>query len=376
MSDHIPFEIQQKIMKKLPVKSLLQFRTVSKEWKSLIDSADFILGYNNEQQQQHHHILVRYDDSQIPGEEQFVSIIDDHTFPQCKSSPTVPIPLKLLKCTIIVGCSRGLFCLYNFYSDYAKKMAVIWNPAIRKSVAIAVPNILDPPNVTVIGFGVCPNTSDLKLVKFAYVFDSLDLNFENPSWQADVFTLSSGEWRRLVLNLPSNSIMAVTQNQVDVNGFIYWRYIGKISEDEVDMIMSVDMAGEEVTQVCLPATLALKTDINLSISKLRECLVVLECNTKAEKRVYGVWMMMEHGVPESFTKLYTINIPDASIRNVLGFRKSGEALIELVNLDDTDQDPIVVYDPSSGHISNIGISGVGYSCFASSYMESLLLLDQ
>nr|XP_043634487.1 uncharacterized protein LOC122605591 isoform X2 [Erigeron canadensis] len=267
MSDHIPFEIQQKIMKKLPVKSLLQFRTVSKEWKSLIDSADFILGYNNEQQQQHHHILVRYDDSQIPGEEQFVSIIDDHTFPQ---------------------------------------------------------------------------------------------------W----------EWRRLVLNLPSNSIMAVTQNQVDVNGFIYWRYIGKISEDEVDMIMSVDMAGEEVTQVCLPATLALKTDINLSISKLRECLVVLECNTKAEKRVYGVWMMMEHGVPESFTKLYTINIPDASIRNVLGFRKSGEALIELVNLDDTDQDPIVVYDPSSGHISNIGISGVGYSCFASSYMESLLLLDQ
>nr|XP_043634654.1 F-box protein CPR1-like [Erigeron canadensis] len=174
--------------------------------------------------------------------------------------------------------------------------------------------------------------------------------------------------------------MALTQNQVDVNGIMYWLYIGKIFVNDkflsCDMVMAFDMTSEEFSQVCLPESLALKTDINLSISKLRECLVVLEYNKEAKKRVYGVWMMMERGVSESFTKLYTINRPDGSIRNVLGFRMSREAMIELVNEDDFNQNPIVVYEPSSGNISNIGISGVGFSCFASSYVETLLLLDQ
>ncbi|MFS8020210.1 putative F-box domain-containing protein [Helianthus anomalus] len=48
MSDNIPFEIQVEIIKKLRVKSLIQFRSVSKAWKSLIDSSDFITHYNTQ----------------------------------------------------------------------------------------------------------------------------------------------------------------------------------------------------------------------------------------------------------------------------------------------------------------------------------------
>lgn len=45
MSDNIPFDIQLNIMNKLPVKSLLQFRSVSKLWKYAIDFYDFIREY-------------------------------------------------------------------------------------------------------------------------------------------------------------------------------------------------------------------------------------------------------------------------------------------------------------------------------------------
>ncbi|GJX39682.1 F-box domain containing protein [Tanacetum coccineum] len=45
VEDYIPFEIQIEIMKRLPVKSLLQFRTVSNSWKSCIDSATFFFNY-------------------------------------------------------------------------------------------------------------------------------------------------------------------------------------------------------------------------------------------------------------------------------------------------------------------------------------------
>ncbi|GJY02804.1 phospholipase-like protein [Tanacetum coccineum] len=43
--DYIPFEMQIEIMNRLPVKSLLQFRTVSKSWKSCIDSSTFFFNY-------------------------------------------------------------------------------------------------------------------------------------------------------------------------------------------------------------------------------------------------------------------------------------------------------------------------------------------
>ncbi|KAJ0818201.1 putative F-box domain-containing protein [Helianthus annuus] len=45
MSDNVPFEIQEEIIKRLPVKSLIRFRSVSKSWKSLIDSSNFITHY-------------------------------------------------------------------------------------------------------------------------------------------------------------------------------------------------------------------------------------------------------------------------------------------------------------------------------------------
>ncbi|GKD28272.1 zinc finger, CCHC-type containing protein [Tanacetum coccineum] len=46
MSDVVPFEVQMEIVKRVDdVSSLIRFRSVSKEWKSFIDSREFIVGY-------------------------------------------------------------------------------------------------------------------------------------------------------------------------------------------------------------------------------------------------------------------------------------------------------------------------------------------
>ncbi|GJW64581.1 integrase, catalytic region, zinc finger, CCHC-type containing protein [Tanacetum coccineum] len=46
MSDVVPFEVQMEIVKRVDdVSSLIRFRSISKEWKSFIDSRDFIAGY-------------------------------------------------------------------------------------------------------------------------------------------------------------------------------------------------------------------------------------------------------------------------------------------------------------------------------------------
>jgi hypothetical protein len=96
---------------------------------------------------------------------------------------------------------------------------------------------------------------------------------------------------------------------------------------------------------------------------------VLETIEEAEKQVFGVWMM-ERGVPNSFTKVFTINAQDASIQILHGFRKNNEP--KFGARTDSDAHDVFVRELNSEHISYIGLSGITFS----SYMEALILLDQ
>ncbi|MFS7928303.1 hypothetical protein Hanom_Chr04g00319181 [Helianthus anomalus] len=103
MSDHIPFDIQVEIIKRLPIRSLIRVFLV------------------------------------------------------------VPLSVDLLWNSFVVGASCGLVCLFGFYrceddAEYYPRdaTAVLWNPSIRKSVAIPVPNVGGYDEVT-FGFGVCGN---------------------------------------------------------------------------------------------------------------------------------------------------------------------------------------------------------------------------
>lgn len=167
MANYIPFEIQEYIIKRLPVKSLIKFISVSKQWKSFITSSKFIADYHMDQQ----HKLVTYFDLE-DFKKKYVSVVDDDTFPQKEVPAIVPASVKQFKQSTIVGSSRGLFCIYNFYerpSNSGTNMAVIWNPAIRKSIVFDVPNVLEFPYANFMGFGVCPSTGDVKVVKITYV---------------------------------------------------------------------------------------------------------------------------------------------------------------------------------------------------------------
>ncbi|GKF90758.1 putative F-box domain-containing protein, partial [Tanacetum coccineum] len=94
-------------MQRLPAKSFIRFKSVSKPWNSLIHNSKFIGDYHIIQRTQAHNpLLIRYGDTEDDGKDKCVSIIDDDTFPKHK--------------------------LYN-------SQFVLWNPAIKKSVAIDLP---------------------------------------------------------------------------------------------------------------------------------------------------------------------------------------------------------------------------------------------
>ncbi|GJT15863.1 zinc finger, CCHC-type containing protein [Tanacetum coccineum] len=183
MSDFVPFDIQSEIMKRLPVKSLLQFRSVSKQWKSFIDSPKFIKSYHVNHTNPQHHLLVVY---------------------------------KVQKLRWL------LF-------------------GILLSVDIDIP-IPKAGCIVAVGFGVCRDTSDPKLVK-------ISVDKISSMWVVKVF----------------------------VNGVFYVRAYDDASLDDgvrSNFVISFDLKSEKFGEVCLPEKLV--RNPYLDVAKVNESLGLLE----------------------------------------------------------------------------------------------------
>ncbi|MFS7986654.1 putative F-box domain-containing protein [Helianthus anomalus] len=353
MAHNVPLDMQTEIMKRLPVKSLIRFQSVSKTWKSVIHSSDFIACYSRHQQQQQH-LLLRYHDD---FKEKYVSVVDDDSFPEQRVSLTAPLLVNTLKYSTIIGSSHGLLCSYSLSHCldaliHGRCMAVISNPSVGKAVGVVVPNFKTGRIYnTSLGFGVCRETSDPIIVKVTHIINSPDIeSITSIPRQIEVFTLSERAWM-----------------VVDVDGVLYWLASDRTTQ-WYNLIVSFDMTSEEFREVNLPGSLA---DDNmfiwgLSIYKIRESIAVLECDINV------VWVT-ENGVSKSFTKLCTIdvNMPYASL---IGFRKSGELIIQIYEAGPRTN-KYVVYEPYSKHIDDVEFGGMSFSLCVP-YMETLLLLDQ
>ncbi|KAJ0568702.1 putative F-box associated interaction domain-containing protein [Helianthus annuus] len=197
-------------------------------------------------------------------------------------------------------------------------------------------------------------------------------------WQVEVFTLRTGVWRSpYTSNLPRNSIEFDYDNTVAIDGMLYWLATNRITADggfqSYNLLISFDMTSEVFREVNLPDSLAHRSISGLTIYKLRESLVVLERDVEANDLVFPVWTMEDD--LKSFTKLFTINIPDnVSEVCVRGFRKTGEPIIDSLPRYPEWTGSLAVYEPYSNSINSLGIDGRDFSHYVYSYIESLLLL--
>ncbi|MFS8015814.1 putative F-box domain-containing protein [Helianthus anomalus] len=222
MSDHLPSELQSEIMKMLPLQSLFRFRSVCKSWKSVMDSSDFITGYSG----QHQHLFVGYTDDKDMYNNKQISV----TLPEFQ---------------YIIGSSRGLLCVYS------PNRVLIFNPCFRrKAVAVDVPRVEYRWNIhiTVLGFGVCRETNDPKIVKITPT---------TSLWQVEVFTLSTGAWRIPYSDDFSCKSVKFSCDQVVIDGCLYWLARDRLVDDEYyNLIVLFDLTSEEFREVNLPDCLA------------------------------------------------------------------------------------------------------------------------
>ncbi|XP_074355006.1 F-box/kelch-repeat protein At3g23880-like [Apium graveolens] len=113
--------IESEILPRLPVKSVLRFKSVCKSWNFLISSnPDFI--------KSHLHLNPNNDSLVLKTG-------DKKKYFHCNDS--------LLQCyTDIIGSVNGLVCFYNWHFEYEGFEIAIWNPATKQCLT-NIPNLPD-----------------------------------------------------------------------------------------------------------------------------------------------------------------------------------------------------------------------------------------
>ncbi|KAI9081466.1 hypothetical protein K1719_036612 [Acacia pycnantha] len=220
-ASYLPQEIVTNILKRLPVKSLIRFQCVCKDWKNLFKIPSFIAEHVRHSTQQ---------DSILPfkcRDRDYLCLINRDM--QVLKYETPPQPSLVDRCDII-GSSNGLLCL-----DY-KSSFILWNPATRE--VLREPKV---PGICQVGFGFSPIVNDYKIVTLSVSrLDGVQV------YSVQVFSVSTGSWKEVE---KLKGIKAFVAPGFSVDGAIFW--FGFCNPTERRLI-SFDIAAESFALIPIP----------------------------------------------------------------------------------------------------------------------------
>ncbi|XAR68182.1 hypothetical protein NMG60_11003223 [Bertholletia excelsa] len=369
MSDYLPGDVLIEILSRLPVKSLLRFTCVCRQWYSLITNPNFISTHlnqslSNAKNDSNQLLLVRHY-NMFQETERFVLHLDDDSFDEYEE----------LQCSFrivneyfrIVGTCNGLICLSDDYDTHTDTI-ILWNPSVRKHVILPKPQFhCVSGGVCLLGFGFDAINNDYKVVRIVYQHNIPDdHNYKVPPL-VEIYTQNSGNWRNICDIAPNTVLYNFFPLPGFLNGSVHWIGSGQHCKDSSrNLIAAFDMVDEVFRDIMMPDILA-KTDVlKLSISVLGTSLTIIQYEKIWQSDYCWVWTMKEYGKVESWAKLLTIDMREG-IRKVVGFRKKNKVMLS------ARVRGLICYDPNVQETEYLGIHGTNRSFYVSNYVESLAL---
>ncbi|XP_059645932.1 F-box protein CPR1-like [Cornus florida] len=348
----LPADVVAGVLSALPVKLLMRFRCVSKQWCGLIDSQFFIKSHLNrsiETNTNRSLILKRYI---YLGACHLFSVNLDWASPiGFKGCPVVfnglgysidrmdPVDDQP-PCEEVLGCCNGLLCLFDHY-----EYVVLWNPSTRKRHKLPFSSIEMPHRSTpqhccnlipitqfcgcryiLYGFGYDGVNDDYKVVRIVKCLNGSDS-------EVKVYSLKSNSWRRVEDFPYDHHHHPYEESGVDgvlVNGALHWTLTStphaqaQVGVANLTLIAAFDLGVEEFQLVPQPEYL--DTNIWINVGSLGGCLCIL-CTLVL---TIDVWVMEEYGVKESWIKLFAIQkssfsrpVAMGDVLKPIGYSKGG-----------------------------------------------------
>ncbi|OIT39252.1 PREDICTED: F-box/kelch-repeat protein At3g23880-like [Nicotiana attenuata] len=332
----LPRDIVIEILLRLPVKSLLRFKSVSKPFCSLIKNPNFIskhIGKTTQEKPPHLLIMGRHHKTL----EVKVRLIHSLTKPSHIPPLHFDVPFGLTsEKTRIVGSANGLICL-NLVNHNGVAI-VIWNPATKTFKPVTrspYVSTLCKLSVTDLGFGYHPGNDDYMVVRLLNVATS------RRKYEVEVYTLSTNSWRKiasdgrvLLVILPFWKPMA--PGMVVVKGVIYWVGVEVRNEEMCSVVVSLEMSSDELNFISPPIehhgiVVDLREAITLRLFNLNESLALIYSENLEKVDIwmnagFDIWLLNENDVERTWSRRFKVE-PSQGLLLEAGFWENSKALV-------------------------------------------------
>lgn len=321
----LPLDVIIDILIRLPGKSLLRFRCISKSFRSLIDSKDFInLHLNRSIKTSSNHRLVICSELDNNLKTRFHALSLD-SLGGGGGGDGLKVDLRVNDTLdVIIGSCNGLLALKNY-----PKGIILLNPLTKKHRVLPrfYPDLYgDKPSLH--GFGYDVGSDDYKLVRI-HVFKYPVYHIE-----ATVYGLKVNLWRR-IKNIKSFPYSWANNsnggNGAFVNGSLHWLANQNQDAKINDLILAFDLTIETFYPTPMPSFGNEGGGELCGVYVLKGCLSLL-CKY-SEPRAWDLWVMKEYGVKDSWTKLFTLNENGCPVVP-LAFSSSGDKVLFQKNIKD------------------------------------------
>ncbi|XP_074306722.1 F-box protein CPR1-like isoform X2 [Silene latifolia] len=291
----LPEDIVINILLRLPVKSLLRFKSVSWPWYDLIADASFAPRHLEWSRKTSSKLHIVYTGAAFT--------LRHAEFDSFNGDASLDHPLVGENHTpIVVGATDGLLCLCDTSTIHLIFPFALYNPTTRSSHVLPSP-LLDGFSTRFdhyLGFGYDATNDDYKVVKIAQ-----QSKRDEPLRDfAQVYSLNTNSWKWVT---PSPfRLSEFLFSGVCVNGVVHWVASSNPNEKLHDAIAAFDIANENYFMVSQPESLEppLGRRCFLDIGVLEGCLSLV-CNYP-DMHYHDVWIMREYGVQSSWSKLFRI----------------------------------------------------------------------
>ncbi|EOY06276.1 hypothetical protein QUC31_016351 [Theobroma cacao] len=280
----VPHDILDEILSRLPVKSLVRFKSVSKSWSRFISSPPFT---------RNHYRRASSPDPEITALKILISKPDGFRFIDCEPS-RLPVPVRfrfpqtrtrdIHDHVRFFGSCHGLVCL----GIGNPRHLVLWNPSTGDSKTLPdYYKVLSVPAMRNCfgGLGYDPSCDDYKVI----LTDNSRLL---------IFSLRKNSWR----NMRVRNGTGVLTNGVYSNGALYWKNYGE------ERIFGFDLKSERLYEMPQPDLVNddafyFHTGSLFGVGE-RLCVACRKPITNDLRGGIEFWVSMKPGVKESWTKIH------------------------------------------------------------------------
>ncbi|XP_049372066.1 F-box protein CPR1-like [Solanum verrucosum] len=293
-----PEEILVNILSRLPVRSIVRFKSVSKFWTTLIFDPYFTMKHlNHAKNDQDSQKLLIY---------QWCPKDYIYTLYCCPLSPIQLVKdvqkLKLDCPSTLKPRHCMIHCCYNDLviieiCDNNRFIYLLWNPSIRESIVL-------PP----LG---CPRDGGSRfglgydLSSGGYKIIHMHQNTHRPKYPNEILALKGGSWRSIDEHPRANRRWFYAMDYLPfIHAEFHWIEVSR----NLFVVFSFNISNEVYGEIPLSEEIVSLTPgpYNVGISVLEGMLCAHSRSFFTGKSTFKVWILKEYGVKESWMPLLTI----------------------------------------------------------------------